>query len=244
MRVTIANISKIPKNDFHAAILALRRQCNEDFQPEWNTPCVLRSAAPNIQGTAPIEGIHDAIIYVGDESQDPNTGVENALGYHAANHSGIPFGFVYMDVVEAFNEVWTTTLSHEILELLADPSAILTVSGPSPKDGHPVHFDLEVCDPTQGDSYDIDGVTVSNFVTRAYFGIAGGAPRTNFLNLPLKSFGVRPRGYFQFEDGNQVFQVHGEQITPEMQERRQMARKRMEKGRRNNLRMLRLASKG
>ena len=34
MRVTIANISKIPKTEFHAAILALRRQCNEDFQPE------------------------------------------------------------------------------------------------------------------------------------------------------------------------------------------------------------------
>lgn len=243
MRVTIANISQIPKNEFHAAILALRRQCNEDFQPEWNTPCVLRSAAPNIKVQAPIEGIHDAIIYVGDQSQDPNTGIDNALGYHSANHSGIPYGFVYMDVVQAFNEVWTTTLSHEILELLADPSAIMTVSGPSPKDGHPVHFDLEVCDPTQGDSYDIDGTPVSNFVTRKYFGIAGGSSQTNFLNLKLKPFGVRPQGYFQFEDGTQVFQVHGEQITPEMQERRQMARQRMGPGRRNSLRRLRLEGK-
>src|SRR5215471_7760151 len=87
MRLTIANISKsIPKSEFHAALLAQRRQINDDFQPEWNTPCVLRSASPNIQGNAPIEGIHDAIIYVGDESQDPTLGVENALGYHSRNH--------------------------------------------------------------------------------------------------------------------------------------------------------------
>src|SRR5262252_7222612 len=101
MRVTIANISNsIAKSDFRTALQALRRQCNEDFLPEWNIPCILRSAAPKIQGDAPIEGIHDAIIYVGDESQDPNTGVDNALGYHSRNHSGIPFGFVYLDVVQ------------------------------------------------------------------------------------------------------------------------------------------------
>jgi hypothetical protein len=244
MRVTIANISQIPKNDFRAALQALRRQCNEDFQPEWNMPCVLRSATPNIKGTAPIEGIHDAIIYVGDQSEDPNTGIDQALGYHSATHKGVPYGFIYLDVVSAFGEEWTTTLSHEILELLADPSAVLTVSGPSPKNSHHfVNFDLEVCDPTQGDSYDIDGITVSNFVTRAYFGIAGGAARTNFLNLPLKPFGVRPKGYFQYEDGNQVHQVQGEAITPEMQERRQVARRRLGKARRNNLRMLRLETK-
>jgi hypothetical protein len=46
------------------------------------------------------------------------------------------------------------TLSQEALELLADPDATMTVTRPAPEGatGH-VHYDPEVCDPTQGDSH-------------------------------------------------------------------------------------------
>src|SRR5215468_5993210 len=131
MRLTIANISKtIQQQTFQAVLRAIRRQCQEDFEPEWNVQCVLRGRKVNIATRAPIDGVHDAIIYVGDESQDPTTGVENALGYHSENHQGIPYGFIYLDVVREVNEDWTTTLSHEVLELLADPSAVMAVAGP------------------------------------------------------------------------------------------------------------------
>jgi len=241
MRVTIANISKtIQQPEFQAALQAISKQCNEDFQPEWNISCVIRGTTANIAGKVPIQGVHDAIIYVGDESQDPTTGVKNALGYHSDNHKGIPYGFVYLDVVKKYHEVWTSTLSHEVLELLADPTAVMTVTGPDPRNAkHVVHFDLEVCDPTQGDSYQIDGIAVSNFVTPGYFGLTGGSPTTNFQKLDLKPFGVRPGGYFQFEDGNHVFHVNGERVKAEIAEREE-ARKRMALGRRNTRRAHRL----
>jgi hypothetical protein len=241
MRLTVANISKsIQQQTFQDAVKAIRRQCQEDFEPEWNIQCVLRGTKVNIRKKAPIDGVHDAIIYVGDESQDPTTGVQNALGYHSDNHAGIPYGFVYLDVVQEVGEEWTTTLSHEVLELLADPAAVVTVAGPDPRDNtRTVQFDLEVCDPTQGDSYDIDGVSVSNFVTRSYFGLAGPSTQTNFLELDLQPFGVRPGGYFQFEDGEQVFQVQGEKVTTQL-ERRHNARIQMSIGRRNTRRALRL----
>jgi len=220
MRLTIANVSKtIPAADFQATVAALSRQVTEDFHPEWNITAKLRGTKADIgKGKAPIAGVHDAIIYVGDSSQDPSTGVDGAFGYHSRNHKNIPFGFVYLDICKEYGEAWSTTLSHEVLELLADPTAVMTVTGPSPKGKKgTVHYDLEVCDPTQGDSYTIDHVVVSNFVTPGYFGLAGGSGHTNFLNLPLAPLGVRPGGYFQYEDNHgSVHQIQGDEVTKQM----------------------------
>ena len=54
-------------------------------------------------------------------------------GYHSANNKGIPYGFVYLDIGAKTKEAWSFTLSHEVLELLADPDTALTVAGPRPK---------------------------------------------------------------------------------------------------------------
>ena len=238
MRVTIANISKsISAADFRAVVAAIRRQVNEDFGPEWNVTATIRATALSITKNAPVQGKHDAILYLGDSSQDPTTGVSGALGYHSTNHGDIPYGFVYLDVCQQYGEEWSTTLSHEILELLGDPTAVLTVTGPAPKGRGSVHYDLEVCDPTQGDSYDVDGITVSNFVGRSYFGLVGGSGHTNFLGLALKPFGVRPRGYLQYEDKTGAHQIMGEKIT----ETQIAARQLMKTARRNTRRAARAA---
>jgi len=240
MRLTIANITKsISSSDFLAAIRAIRRQVNDDFGPEWSVTATLRATALNLTSKAPVDGSHDAILYVGDASQDPTTGVEGALGYHSENHRNIPYGFVYLDICAEYGDTWTSCLSHEVLELLADPTAALTVTGPGPKGhkGH-VYYDLEVCDPTQGDSYKIDGVELSNFVGRHYFGLSGGSGHTNFLQLPLHPFGVRPGGYFQYEAGGKVFQVKGDKVT----DKQFAARAKMKLARRNTRRARRLES--
>ena len=224
MRLTIVNITKSIKSpQFQEVVRAVRRQVAEDFAPIWNTTAVLRGVTHKL-GPAKIDGIHDAFIYLGDSSQDPDGGVANAYGYHAANYDSIPFGFVYLDVCEKYGEDWSSTLSHEVLELLADPGAMLTVSGPNPKKQapHTVQYDLEVCDPTQGDGYTVDDVRVSNFVTPAYFGKSGGVPETNFLKLQLKPFGVRPGGYFQYEVGTAVHQIDGEKVTASRVEARKL----------------------
>jgi hypothetical protein len=226
MRLTVANISnEIRPQDFQVALSALRRQALEDFGPEWSVNATLRGITRKLKkGDAPIEGIHDAIIYLGDSSKDPNGGVADALGYHSANHANLPFGFVYLNVCKEYGEDWTVTLSHEVLELLADPCAALTVAGPHPaKAGKSARYDLEVCDPTQGDTYFIDNVKVSNFVTKRYFDLPGGTPaKTNFLGLELKPFGVRPSGYLQYEDSHGSHQIDGERLSPQRKAARAM----------------------
>jgi hypothetical protein len=238
MRLTIANISKsVSAADFRAAVTAIRRQVNEDFGPEWSVTATLRGTSLSLASKAPIQGKHDAILYLGDSAEDPTTGVTGALGYHSVNHKDVPYGFVYLDICAEYGEAWTTTLSHEVLELLADPTAVLTVTGPAPKGKGSVYYDLEVCDPTQGDSYEVDGVVVSNFVGKHYFGLVGGSGQTNFLGLALNPLGVRPNGYFQYEDKAGTHQIQGESIS----ERQLAARARMKLVRRNARRAARLA---
>lgn len=238
MILTIANISNaIGPAELLPALDAIGRQVAEDFQPEWGATANLRGTITSLIGKARIRGDHDAIIYLGDSSQDPTTGVGVALAYHSENFAGVPYGFVYLDICAAYGEVWTAVLSHEVLELLADPNVVMTVVGPAPHRGKgSVYYDLEVCDPTQGDSYVIDTVAVSNFVGRSYFGLTGGSGRTNYLNLPLAKFGVRPSGYVQYEVGGRTKQIQGERVT----EAQLAAKKLMKTGRRNERRSVRL----
>ncbi|MGZ3459782.1 MAG: hypothetical protein ACXU86_14905, partial [Archangium sp.] len=106
------------------------------------------------------------------------------------------------DIAEQAGEPWTVTLSHEVLELIADPDVNLMVLAPHPKGGpQPVLRPYEVCDPVQGNSYRIDGVVVSNFVTPLYFAqTERPTKQTNFLNMPLQQFGLAPGGYFSYLD--------------------------------------------
>src|SRR5207248_9951583 len=127
-----------------------------DCLPEWPGSVGLTRKTLDLDGgAAPIDDSPDAIVYIGDSSSDPTTGVSAIYdGYHAQNHRGLPYGFVYLDVCARYHENWTCTLSHEVLELLADPTAVVEVVRPSQDDpALAVCYSLEVCDPTQGDSY-------------------------------------------------------------------------------------------
>jgi hypothetical protein len=241
MLLTVANLSaQIADADFTAAVVAIGKQVQMHFQPEWNSTADLSPERLDLADkTAAVDGASDAIIYVGDSWQDPTTGVSNALGYHFVNHGDIPYGFIYLDICEQYQERWTCTLSHEVLELLGDPTANLTEPGPTPAGSsvtaQAVDYDLEVCDPTQGDIYTIDSIVVSNFVTRKYFGLDGTSASTNYLNLPLDPFGVRPGGYFQYDDGTNTYQVNGEHVPQSRMAGRELLGRYRRNGRRKDL---------
>ncbi len=67
-------------------------------------------------------------------------------------------------------------MSHELLEMLVDPGINLMAQGPDPSqrsDPTALAFYMyEVCDPCEADQYgyEIDGVTVSDFVHPSWFG--------------------------------------------------------------------------
>lgn len=245
MQLKVVNVSnQIGANELKSAIAAIQIQVERDFAPEWQQSALLHGVTRKLGGQdAPIDSAHDAIIYLGDTTQDPNDGIDVVLGYHERNHGKIPYGFVYLDVCSLYGRPWQMALSHEVLELLADPNAHRTVDGPDPdRKNHVVRYYVEVCDPVQGDSYPIERIPVSNFVTHAYYGKPGSTQKTNHLGLELKPFKARDQGSAPYVGaGGAQLEVLGAS-PPELLARRAEARKLMHLGRRVARRALQVGS--
>ena len=207
MIISIVNRSQnITNEELLTVIRAINRQIKEDFEPYWSMGATLRleGAIGKRADSRKLEDMRgDAILYLADEAD-----VAGALGYHDANFRGIPYGFVFSKLSEELGEAWSTTLSHEALELIGDPQGNLLVQGPHPDDPNREVFHwFEMCDAVQAQTYAIDGISVSNFLLPLYFtpGEQEGG-RNDFLSArndqgdTLLSFGVNPGGYIGFYD--------------------------------------------
>jgi hypothetical protein len=207
MLISVVNFThgKVTDEELQRVVRAINRQISEDFEPYWSMGARLRVDGRSVEvpNAATFEDLRgDAILYLANEATIPD-----ALGFHDANFSGVPFGFVFRDLAEQFHEPWSITMSHEALELIADPEANLLVAGPhpDPNEDRSVFFWYEMCDAVQSENYEIDGVQVSNFVLPLYFtgtrNTDEPGARNDFLgNSPLRSFGVKPGGYVGFFD--------------------------------------------
>jgi hypothetical protein len=206
MIITLVNRSQsLTDENILNALRAINRQIKEDFEPYWSFGATLRleGAVGKSANKATLPEMRgDAIIYLADKAD-----VGDVLGYHEANFRGIPYGFVFIELCKKLKESWTVTLSHEVLELIGDAQGNLLVQGPHPSDARKEVFHwYEMCDAVQEQTYEIDGVEVSNFVLPLYFtpGEQQGG-RNDFLGRitkgkSLRSFGVSPGGYIGFYD--------------------------------------------
>jgi len=208
MIISVINLSNGAVSDalLQYAIRAVNRQIADDFEPYWGFGAQLRLEGKTGRSRADVDPADirgDAILYV-----RKTTDMSDAEGYHDRHFSGIPYGFVFLDLSHALGEDWTVTLSHEALELVGDPQANLLVRGPHPVDRKRQVFHwFEMCDAVQEETYQIDGVSVSNFVLPLYFtsGNERGG-RNDFLGTvdadgkTLRSFSVNRGGYIGFYD--------------------------------------------
>jgi hypothetical protein len=206
MIISIVNKTKsLRDRDVQTTIRAINRQIEEDFEPYWSFGANLRlegtvPGSPSKEHPQDLRG--DGIIYLWDDAD-----VDDALGYHDANNRGIPYGFIFTKLCQQLGESWTVTLSHEALEMVGDSQGNLLVQGPHPRHPNKMVFHwFEMCDAVQSETYEIDGVEVSNFLLPLYFTIGQqlGA-RNEFLGRrarqkPLQSFGVTPGGYIGYYD--------------------------------------------
>jgi hypothetical protein len=228
MIISVINHTKdIADEEVHAALRSINRQIEFDFRPYWSLGATLRlegksGKRPNRETLSDMRG--DAVLYLWDEVD-----VDDALGYHDQNHRGIPFSFVFSQLAKEMKESWTTTLSHEAIELIGDPEVNLLVQGPHPETGKDVFHWYELCDAVQAESYKIDEVDVSNFVLPLYFTATderGG--RNDFLgrrgkdDKTLQSFKVKEGGYIGFfnpEKGkHETFSMRGDAEAARRQE--------------------------
>jgi hypothetical protein len=182
--ISVINQSKrVSDADVAAIVTALGTQLSRDYAPLFGLVPALEAVAkghtPNPEGFP---------LHLLDVPDDPN-----ALGYHTAELAKV-FANPILDnggaVLAGANSI-AVTISHEILETLGDSPANKWADMP---DGSDVAYEL--CDPVEGDSYDINGVSVSNFALQAWFDpSAESGSRFDFLGKLSKAFSMTAGGY-------------------------------------------------
>lgn len=197
IQVAVINASTcVSEAELAAAVKALQVQVSRDFAPAWGIDAQLEpfTHAEAAAGRIPADAWWLSILDNSDEA--------GALGYHDVTPAGAPLGKSFAGTDKQYGESWTGTLSHELLEMLADPEINRCVLVPHPDPKH--HrldglFAYEVCDACESDQfgYDIDGIAVSDFVTPAWFqpSLAGRKARFDFGGYIGAPMALLPGGY-------------------------------------------------
>jgi hypothetical protein len=166
--------------DLMKVAAALQTQATRDLGPAWNVACVV---TPFASVTAiPPGAIPLAIVRNGALGTRPHA-------FHVLQ------GRQPIALVER-RENWSLLASHELMELLCDPWGFRVAPGTSlAEDQGEVEYLVEVCDPCQHSTYEINGVVVSDFVLPAFYGPPqADAKRCSFLGNIRASWQVLPGG--------------------------------------------------
>jgi hypothetical protein len=153
--ICIINKSKVVSDaDVKRVIPALQKQITRDFEPVWGWGAHL---------------VFDARRYNMKVIIKDTAGKGGYLGYHIKDGKPITYLFAKDDI--DYSGEYTTTLSHELLEMIVDPGVNLYAIGKCRVGGRSKRglFGLEVCDPVEANSYQIHGVKVADWVVPEWF---------------------------------------------------------------------------
>lgn len=183
----VARDGIVPMGELAIVSAALQKQVTRDFTPLWGvagTVDVFETFEDLPSGYWPL-----ILVAEGD--------VATGSGVHQTRLKQ-PIGFVEL------GPSWSLAASHEVLEMLADPSGNRLVAGDSPVDpAVRVEYLVEVCDPCQDVAfkYEVNGLPVSDFITPQYFDpvVAPGA-RYSFRGSVTAPHQILPGGYVTWRD--------------------------------------------
>jgi hypothetical protein len=186
-QIAVINQSEeLTADDVARAAAAVQKQVVNDFGPLWGVTATV-SVFPSLE----IPPDYWPVVIRDD------IGI-NEPGVHSTEFPEKPFALVLFT-----GSKWTVTLSHEILELLLDPSGTLLISGPSVRpDEGTVEYLAEICDPCQSNAcaYLVNGDQwMSDFVTPAFYK-GFGPGRYSFAGNVLQPRQVMPFGYMTWHD--------------------------------------------
>jgi hypothetical protein len=182
----VSQTKMIPLKRLMVVAAALQKQVTRDFRPHWSTEATV-DAFGDLHDV-PLGYWH---IVVRDDIP------YNAAGIHLNSDNGQPFALV------RYSTNWPLTVSHECLEMLADPFGSRIMAGNSIKKGQGrVEYLVEVCDPSEAPQfgYTVNGVLLSDFYTERFFD-------------PVRSSGVQYSFTGAIRQPRQVLEGHGGKAT-------------------------------
>lgn len=174
---------RVPFKDLAPVAAAVMRQINDHFSRFWDEWGTVTPFAD--QSQVPLASCRITVV------QGRPSGL---LGVHRASNNQ-PYAYV------SDEPNWSVAVSHEILEILVDPTLSLFRAGTIGSPPRRMNFLVEVCDPCQAYAYPVDGVGVSDFVTPAYFdphSVPGA--QYSFQGAVQAPFTVAPGGYVVWQD--------------------------------------------
>lgn len=160
-KIAVVNRSTVwGDEDLLKAVRAIQIQVSRDFAPLWGVDAEL-GCWP--RGSTPPPHLWQCLV-LDDAVQAGN------MGFHELTAAGQPLGHVFARTTLENGGKPSQTLSHEVLEMLADPEGNLTAIA-TKADGSIGFYAYEICDPVEDDrfGYEIDGVLVSDFLTPQWF---------------------------------------------------------------------------
>lgn len=179
--IQIINASTVLKDSqVELALPALQQQVSSDFAPAWGLDAQLEFVA---SGATPDPSAWQLCVL-------DNSDQAGALGYHDLTNEGLPLGKVFAGTDIQYGNSWFVTLSHELLEMMADPDINLCADNGSKL------YAYEVCDAVEDDAlgYMVAGVLLSDFVYPSWF-TPGGEPPFDKCGHITAPFQLGPGGY-------------------------------------------------
>lgn len=145
----------VSDSDVDAMRVAIGQQVTIDFAPYWQDA---RTIFVPKGGVVPPSAWQ--LVFLDDPKH------AGALGFHDLTKAGLPLGKVFAKTTLDAGDAVSVTASHELLEMLADPSIDRVVQV-----GTGTFYALEVCDACEADAFGYvrNGIRVSDFVTPAWF---------------------------------------------------------------------------
>lgn len=194
-QIGIQNLSTaVSDADVSKAVAALQIQLDRDWQPAWGTTATLTYYSK----TQPVP-LTSWVIYVMDTSD-----ISGALGYHDETTASRPYGKIFVKDAIKYGYNWTVTLSHELLEMMADPFVNLTVFRQTSATGGRLYA-YESCDAVENDRYGyrINNILVSDFQYPAWFDATPRAgSKFDHMAHCTTSYQILPGGYMPVFDVN------------------------------------------
>lgn len=179
---------------------AIQEQTATDFSLDWET----LGAVVEVLDMSQVPPTCDTIVHFVDTIPE----APDALAYHTIDNNGVPVARLGVNTILSNGGTINTgaesvscAASHEILETIEDEYCSQWNDWDGTK-----KVAYEVCDPVQDESYEINGIAVSNYVTREWFDIdAGQSGIFDKLGSLTKSRSITAGGYVAFDDGTQQF---------------------------------------
>jgi hypothetical protein len=201
--------NEISNRDLLRAGAAVQKQLTRDFGPIWGLRATLDSfsdleSVPSDYHPIVVFGYAEELVGQLEVAIGPEYTARLIDGFERGRLTGLhlnaftrqPFALVQA------TDAWSVTISHEVLEMVADPFGNRLIAAAHPQDERQrVKYLLEVCDPCQAVWYPVNGVPVSDFYTPRYFepvGMDGG--RYSFTGQIERPLQILDGGYLTWID--------------------------------------------